>query len=266
MMQMQHSQSMFVDISQAISQGQKQPRPLSQASPMASSWPLDAANCPPTRSLNMTPQEKMEKLRWRQQMQARLAIEQQQQQLLASQNGNVADPMYQKQQLLVCHNILPNQSRRTLKFTPDLLPNSLLEEDQGHVVREGDDPSTSCEGDVDYSLEGSVLYQLKSTVSALDMGTRLCIRDALYRLARSAMKRRAAGIDNLNGSQGSKDQVNDANPVKSSTASRPQSSGHSKATRINVVETETNRIDRSIAKLLFSKPQPLMFSRPHAHV
>lgn len=55
----------------------------------------------------------------------------------------------------------------------------------------------------------------------------MCIRDALYRLARSAMKRRAAGTDNLNGSHESKEQDSDANAVESSTASGPVSSRHS---------------------------------------
>lgn len=263
MIQMQQPRSMLVDIHQAVSQGERQPLLLSQASPLVSSWPFEVSNRPPISNVNMTPREKMEKLRWRQQMQARIAVEQQQQQLLASQNGD-GNAMYQKQQVFVCHNVTPNQTRRTLKFTSDLMNTRLhpLEANQRLVVKEGQVLSTNDRGDVDYSLEGSVLCQLKSTVSALDIGTRLCIRDALYRLARSAMKRRAAGTDYLNGSQGSKEQDNNENAVESSTASGPPSSGNSRATSSSVVETQTNPIDRSIAKLLFSKPQAPMFGRP----
>lgn len=43
---------------------------------------FDISSQSPTASSTMTPQEKIEKLRWRQKMQARLAVEQQQQQLI----------------------------------------------------------------------------------------------------------------------------------------------------------------------------------------
>ncbi|CAM6105353.1 unnamed protein product [Calypogeia fissa] len=263
MMQMQHPQSMFVDIQQAVPQG---PVLLPQASPLAPSWAFDVSNRPPTSSLNMTPQEKMEKLRWRQQMQARMAVEQQQRQLLASHSGDGIDQTYQKQQVGVRHDTVPNQPRRPSKSASDLAMSPLgnpSDASQRFIVKEGNLPSTNDNGD--YSLEGSVLCQLKSTASALDLGTRLCIRDALYRLARSAMKRRSAGTDNLNDSQESKEEDSDANAVESSTASGPPSSRQSRGTSMSVVETETNPIDRSIAKLLFSKPQPTMFARPYGY-
>ncbi|KAJ7534438.1 hypothetical protein O6H91_13G094700 [Diphasiastrum complanatum] len=45
------------------------------------------------------------------------------------------------------------------------------------------------------SIEAAVFYQLEDTIMKLDIGTRLLIRDALYRLARNAAERRAIGDD-----------------------------------------------------------------------
>ncbi|XP_024521638.1 uncharacterized protein LOC112343052 isoform X1 [Selaginella moellendorffii] len=83
----------------------------------------------------------------------------------------------------------------------------------------------------DGSLEASVLYQLGCTMSKLDVSTRLCIRNALYRLATSACHRSGdEGVSSIE-----------------SSAKRPGG--------IPCLETCTNPIDRTVASLLFYKPE-----------
>jgi hypothetical protein len=100
-------------------------------------------------------------------MQARMAVEQQQQQLLAAtENGDRSDSMFQKQQLVVS----PSQSRRPLKSKSDQAPNLSVdpsEANQRMLVKDGTGAPATDNDDMDSSWEGSVLCQLKSTVSAV---------------------------------------------------------------------------------------------------
>eukprot|EP00252_Welwitschia_mirabilis_P013893 TRINITY_DN3075_c0_g1_i1.p1 TRINITY_DN3075_c0_g1~~TRINITY_DN3075_c0_g1_i1.p1 ORF type:complete len:488 (-),score=88.98 TRINITY_DN3075_c0_g1_i1:630-2093(-) len=97
--------------------------------------------------------------------------------------------------------------------------------------------------------EATILQEFQSSVSQLDIRTRLCIRDALYRLARSAMQRQSVSESDIN----------------NSTEGNQRSKGHMEACKCDChshsdsyngntdLEKETNAIDRTVAHLLFSK-------------
>jgi hypothetical protein len=94
----------------------------------------------------------------------------------------------------------------------------------------------------DHSVEESSFRQLQGAVSQLDVKTKLCIRDGLYRLARSAQNRPVfpSAVNNHGDSQDVKDTQN------------TDTSGRFVDRRS--IETQTNPIDRSIALLLFHQP------------
>ncbi|XP_059648071.1 protein LNK1-like isoform X2 [Cornus florida] len=81
------------------------------------------------------------------------------------------------------------------------------------------------------SLEATSFLQLQHVMEKLDIRTKLCIRDSLYRLARSAEQRHNHA--NMNG--GDRDEG-------------------TKCTGFMDIETNTNPIDRSMAHLLFHRP------------
>ncbi|XP_027343866.1 protein LNK2 isoform X5 [Abrus precatorius] len=139
------------------------------------------------RPQTMTPQEKIEKLRRRQQMQAMLAIQKQQQQL-------------------------------------------------GHQV------CSTVDNDF---VEDAILYRLQDIISKLDIKIRLCIRDSLFRLAQSAMQRHYAS-DTSSTNKSSREELE--------VAAREESNVQNRYARIPDVETETNPIDRTVARLLFHRP------------
>ncbi|GAB2291994.1 hypothetical protein Dimus_026242 [Dionaea muscipula] len=91
------------------------------------------------------------------------------------------------------------------------------------------------------SLEAISFLQLQRVMEQLDLRTKLCIRDSLYRLARSAEQRHKCG-NTANGSNYDKD------------ASALTSDETNKCTGLLDIETDTNPIDRSIAHLLFHRP------------
>ncbi|XP_019248600.1 PREDICTED: protein LNK2 isoform X2 [Nicotiana attenuata] len=180
---------------------------------------LDASSKP----LMMTPQEKIEKLRRRQQLRAMLAIQKQQQQFSyqmlspeqsAKQGGSVEE---------------------NLSCIPSLDPTSPLE--QG-------DSNTVCLAVEESSVEDTALYLLRDVISKLDLQIRLCIRDSLFRLAQSATQRQC-GNDSCSskkaGREVSIDEINTNNRI-----ARPPN-----------VETQTNPVDRIVAHLLFHNPSEL---------
>ncbi|GAB4838462.1 hypothetical protein Ancab_028006 [Ancistrocladus abbreviatus] len=92
------------------------------------------------------------------------------------------------------------------------------------------------------SLEASSFRQLQHFMEQFDTRTKLCIRDSLYRLARSAEQRHKCA--NLtNGSRNDKD-----------ATGALTSDETNKSTGFMDMETDTNPIDRSIAHLLFHRP------------
>ncbi|XP_015055426.1 protein LNK2 isoform X2 [Solanum pennellii] len=151
-----------------------------------------------SKSLMMTPQEKIEKLRRRQQLRAMLAIQKQQQQFSyqpAKEGGSVEE---------------------NLSCIPSLDPNSPLE--QG-------DSNTVCLAVESYSVEDTALYLLQDVISKLDLKIRLCIRDSLFRLAQSATKRQS-GNDSCGTKKGgrevSKEEINtDNRPPHVETETNP---------------------------------------------
>ncbi|CAN0921337.1 Protein LNK1 [Linum grandiflorum] len=94
----------------------------------------------------------------------------------------------------------------------------------------------------DISLEATSFRQLQQVTEQLDIRTKLCIRDSLYRLARSAVQRHNSMFSN----SGKRD---DSDAVGVTLAE-----GTNRAPGFMGIETDTNPIDRSIAHLLFHRP------------
>ncbi|KQK21456.1 protein LNK1 isoform X2 [Brachypodium distachyon] len=94
----------------------------------------------------------------------------------------------------------------------------------------------------DNSVEENSFRQLQDAVGQLDVKTKLCIRDGLYRLARSAQNRPvfSNATDSHGDSQDTKDTQN--------------AEALGKFVDCRRIETQTNPIDRSIALLLFHQP------------
>lgn len=92
------------------------------------------------------------------------------------------------------------------------------------------------------SLEATNFRQLQQVMEQLDVRTKLCIRDSLYRLARSAEQRHNCA--NLISGNGDDRDASRAVMVQETN----------KCTGFVDVETGTNPIDRSIAHLLFHRP------------
>ncbi|KAI7726188.1 hypothetical protein M8C21_023984 [Ambrosia artemisiifolia] len=92
------------------------------------------------------------------------------------------------------------------------------------------------------SLEATTFRQLQQAMLQLDLRTKICIRDSLYRLARSAEQRHNyAGI-------------NDGSANYGGTGGPIMTEGTSKYTGLMDMETDTNPIDRTVAHLLFHRP------------
>ncbi|KDP45828.1 hypothetical protein JCGZ_17435 [Jatropha curcas] len=103
---------------------------------------------------------------------------------------------------------------------------------------------SSCMSSVldEISLEATSFRQLQHVMEQLDIRTKLCIRDSLYRLARSAEQRHNC----VNGSGGKRDDRDSGGPLMAEETNR--------GTGFLDMETDTNPIDRSIAHLLFHRP------------
>ncbi|XP_074304880.1 protein LNK2 [Silene latifolia] len=188
------------------------------------------------RPMNMTPQEKIEKLRRRQQMRAMLAIHKQQQQL-SHQASRVDYPLSQK---IYQEDSFLRMEKAELEVNENLSPYSCnpgSSDTKANV-------STICDMD-EYSSADMVLYQLQDIIARLDMRVRLCIKDSLFRLAHSATQRHYAS---------------DANAAKSSSSTshaeitEEDLSSHDRIAGNATAETETNHIDRAVAHLLFHRP------------
>ncbi|KAL9275809.1 LNK1-like protein [Drosera capensis] len=97
------------------------------------------------------------------------------------------------------------------------------------------------------SQEAVSFHNLQHVMEQLDSRTKLCIRDSLYRLARSAEQRNECG----NSANGSIDEQ-DAGPSTSDGTNKYDMPFL--CTGLMDMETDTNPIDRSIAHLLFHRP------------
>ncbi|KAG9443689.1 hypothetical protein H6P81_015029 [Aristolochia fimbriata] len=187
-----------------------------------------------TRPSVMTPQEKIEKLRRRQQMQAMLAIQRQQQKLGNQISGAEHKNLNESQgQDLVSNSVEVDENAISIQSPLEM--NLSLEQDESS--------KTSMSIDV-FSLAESIFDQLQDAIGKLDKRTRLCIRDSLFRLARSAMLRHSVSDT----SSSNKTSV-DKRDVTSN-----ESDNHGRSTRVPDAETDTNPIDRTVAHLLFHRP------------
>ncbi|BAT89245.1 Protein LNK2-like protein [Vigna angularis] len=190
------------------------------------------------KPLTMTPQEKIEKLRRRQQMQAMLAI--------------------QKQQKEFGHQVLnSNKSinkRSAIEMNNQHFDGADLEIEDLRTLptldlpTEQDDCSTISSAIDDHFVEDTILYMLQDVISKLDVKIRLCIRDSLFRLAQSALLRNCAS-DTSSTNNSSREVI--------LAVAREESSSQNRYGRTTDVETKTNPIDRTVAHLLFHRPLEL---------
>ncbi|TYI33696.1 hypothetical protein ES332_A04G151800v1 [Gossypium tomentosum] len=132
----------------------------------------------------------------------------------------------------------------------------MSEQDEGHSEVEGVSVGNPAELDSsnvresscvvspfdEVSLEATSFRQLQQVMEKLDIRTKLCIRDSLYRLARSAEQRHNCTK--------TKSGIGDGNDGSGSSASEETN----RCTGFMDMETDTNPIDRSIAHLLFHRP------------
>ncbi|CAH9127119.1 unnamed protein product [Cuscuta epithymum] len=183
---------------------------------------------PSAKRMLMTPQEKIEKLRRRQQMRAMLARQQQE---IGNQVLSTDDYMGVEDNMCTIPSIVD--------------PNSPLEQNG---------PSIAGIAFEDQSMEESVLNRLQDIVSKLDIRIRLCIRDSLFRLAHSAAQRQHIINDTSSTNKGIHESVPNQDEINSSNSNY-------RIARLPNVEKETNPIDRTVAHLLFHQPTVVLSTR-----
>eukprot|EP00850_Spirogloea_muscicola_P015795 SM000124S25927 [mRNA] locus=s124:164688:166376:- [translate_table: standard] len=102
----------------------------------------------------------------------------------------------------------------------------------------------------------AILQELEVALSKLNKGTRLCIRDAMYRMACSAAQRQAAAAapadscGSLEGGDSGGGRRDGGLKVLASASGQPPRA------MLDTLETSTNSLDRSIANLLFHRRNP----------
>uniref|UniRef100_A0A7N0TW15 Protein LNK1 n=1 Tax=Kalanchoe fedtschenkoi TaxID=63787 RepID=A0A7N0TW15_KALFE len=110
-----------------------------------------------------------------------------------------------------------------------------------NIFNSGNEESFTKNSQLDEKLVGETSFcQLQEVMDQLDLKTKLCIRDSLYRLARTAEQRH--GVANVNGFN------------KADKNSNEVLTAETKDEGLLDFETDTNPIDRSIAHLLFHRP------------
>lgn len=190
-----------------------------------------------SKPLMMTPQEKIEKLRRRQQMQAMLAIQKQREQYNhhisgADETSSLACLQNNQNQDVTRSTAVMEEHAKKLSSSD---ATSLAEQDQSQI-------SSSLDG---HTVEEAIYYQLQDAMGKLDMKVRLSIRDSLYRLARSAMERQ-----NIS----SRSSTSKNNKEDDEISADEESNNQDRYSRLLDSEAVTNPIDRIIAHLLFHNP------------
>ncbi|KAF5742442.1 hypothetical protein HS088_TW09G00490 [Tripterygium wilfordii] len=195
------------------------------------------------KSQTMTPQEKIEKLRRRQQMQALLAIQKQQQRQLGHQASTTDHAITRKctQENQIQRVDGANLEVEDLSTLSSLDPNSPVEQDDSDII------SLAVN---DYAVEDTILFRLQDIVAKLDMKMRLCIRDSLFRLAQSSMQRHYTS------------DTSSSNKKDEQVAANEDINNSNRNANMPDVETETNPIDRTVAHLLFHRPVELSGQHP----
>lgn len=202
----------------------------------ASRNPVKSAEAP-VKPVSMTPQEKIEKLRRRQQLQAMLAIRKQQQQLrqqISSTNHSATQNCPQENQSQQFGGADPEVE--DLNTFHCLEPNSPVEQHDSSTISAVFD---------DYSLEETIFNRLQDIIRKLDMKVKLCIRDSLFRLAQSTMQRQYASDTS---------RTNMCKKDEHDALAKEEINSYN---RLPDGETETNPIDRTVAHLLFYRPMEL---------
>ncbi|XP_019094084.1 PREDICTED: protein LNK1-like isoform X1 [Camelina sativa] len=139
-------------------------------------------------------------------------------------------------------------TRKSSKKNPMVFPDAApiqkigLKNDHKKTAAESETSNmqgSSCVSSVvdDISLEAISFRQLQRVIEQLDVRTKLCIRDSLYRLAKSAEQRHNGG-----------------NRQDTGAGSHLVTGETDKYAGFIDIETDTNPIDRSIAHLLFHRP------------
>lgn len=125
---------------------------------------------------------------------------------------------------------------------------------KGVSLAENVQESSSMNSGLDeFSLVATSFCQLQQVMEQLDIRTKLCIRDSLYRLARSAEQRH--NYANLNGNRRDHRDISGALIAEVTN----------KCTGFMDLETDTNPIDRSIAHLLFHRPSDSLAHNAQSH-
>ncbi|KAF2582930.1 hypothetical protein F2Q68_00003985 [Brassica cretica] len=144
-------------------------------------------------------------------------------------------------------------TRKSSKTNPMVFPDAApiqkigLEDDHRKAaakVERSNRQESSCVSSVvdDISLEATSFRQLQQVIEQLDVRTKLCIRDSLYRLAKSTEQRHHC-MD-----------PNGGNRQVKGVGSHLETGETDKYVGFLDIETDTNPIDRSIAHLLFHRP------------
>ncbi|XP_008813419.1 uncharacterized protein LOC103724051 [Phoenix dactylifera] len=190
-----------------------------------------------SRQCNATLQENIENQKQQQQQtQAMIAIQQQQQKygLQITSAGNSVSRSCSQKSL--------SQEAATSSFgteesseLPSLEQNMLVEQDESQMISMLSD---------EHSLEETIYYHLQDTLRKLDTGLRLCIRDSVFRLARSATERQSISDSSS---------TNKSNKDEEVVAANGQMNNNGRAASSPTSETDTNFIDRIVAQLLFHR-------------
>ncbi|WOL11482.1 protein LNK2 isoform X2 [Canna indica] len=194
-----------------------------------------------SRPLTMTPQEKIEKLRRRQQMQAMLAIQQQEQQFAhpsTDSESGFPQPCSPRKQI----------EESTTTSSVDAITNKLSSAEH-NILADQEEPWKISTMIDDHSLEETIYYQFQDALGQLDIRIRLCIRDSLFRLARSAMERQSAS---------DRSSTNKSNRDEDELSTYDETKRLNRSSKWPDAETGTNPIDRTVAHLLFHRPSELL--------
>lgn len=172
----------------------------------------------------MTSHDMSEKLRWQQQqqMQARLAVEH----LAGVATFDV--PVLSKI-LAQPQELMPASEPEAAAIAESVNTSSSTNPDTPLSV--GQSSAEASFNEEDENLQAAVLHQLEGTMMKLDLGTRLSIRDALYRLAQSATQRRLTCADSGNNSQTSGDADASSSALESSIGRDPSSPSQHRVSR-----------------------------------
>jgi len=200
-------------------------------------WPVKRPSEVLCSSPIMMPQDKIKKPRGCKQMQDMMAVDHKE------QNTSMDSSLLQKH----TQNMQYQHAKVKPQEETDRIPlSSNGGSDQQDNLSRGHE---SILDDKDGPMEAAILHQLQASVAQLYIPTRLCIRDALYRLARSAMERHdVSDTKSSNATRG--DHIRMGHPEASSSDYQLQDDRCDGFTNF---ETETNAIDRSVAHLLFHR-------------